>query len=114
MDFGGQTGIEVGWAIAADRWREGLASEAAARVVEIGFDDCGLDEIVSFTMVENVASRGVMEKFGFRLRRRRRACGAAARAVPARSQDVGAASVGEYAAPADTVDGSGHALRDRR
>lgn len=66
MDFGGHTGTEVGWAIRPDRWREGLASEAAARVVEIGFDDCGLDEIISGTMTENVASRGVMEKLGFR------------------------------------------------
>ncbi len=65
MDFGGHTGIEVGWAIIADRWREGLATEAAHRVVEIAFADCGLDELLSGTMTENVASRGVMEKIGF-------------------------------------------------
>ena len=66
MDFGGITGIEVGWTVVADRWRQGLASEAAARVVEIGFKACELDELLSGTMVENVASRGVMEKLGFR------------------------------------------------
>ena len=65
MDFGGHVGTEVGWAVAADRWREGLASEAAARVIEIGFVDCGLDAIISGTMVDNLASRGVMEKLGF-------------------------------------------------
>ncbi len=65
MVFGEYSGIEVGWAIAADRWREGLASEAAAHVVEIGFTECGLDAILSGTMVGNVASRGVMVKLGF-------------------------------------------------
>jgi RimJ/RimL family protein N-acetyltransferase len=65
MDFGGERGIEIGWTIAADRWRQGLASEAAARVVGIGFTECGLDTIVSGTMTENVASRGVMERLGF-------------------------------------------------
>lgn len=65
MDFGGNTGIEVGWTIVADRWREGLATEAAQRVVEIAFTDCGLDELVSGTMVDNVASQGVMRKLGF-------------------------------------------------
>jgi RimJ/RimL family protein N-acetyltransferase len=64
--FGGAVGgIEVGWTIVADRWREGLATEAASRVVEIAFTECGLEEVVSGTMVENVASRGVMEKLGF-------------------------------------------------
>lgn len=65
MDFGNVPDVEVGWTVAADRWREGLASEAAARAVAIGFTDCGLDTIVSATMTENVASRGVMERLGF-------------------------------------------------
>ncbi|MEO6468067.1 MAG: GNAT family N-acetyltransferase [Acidimicrobiia bacterium] len=65
MDFGGHTGTEIGWAIVADRWREGLASEAAARVAEIAYTDCALAEVISGTMTTNVASRGVMEKIGF-------------------------------------------------
>lgn len=65
MEFGEHRGIEVGWAIIADRWREGLATEAAKRVVEIAFADCGLDELLSGTMVDNVASQGVMKNVGF-------------------------------------------------
>ena len=65
MDFGGHTGTEIGWTIIADRRREGLASEAAARVAEIAFADCALAEVISGTMTSNVASRGVMEKLGF-------------------------------------------------
>jgi RimJ/RimL family protein N-acetyltransferase len=68
--FGGTVGgIEVGWTIVADRWREGLATEAAARVVDIAFSACGLDDLVSGTMTDNAASRGVMEKVGFRFDR---------------------------------------------
>ncbi len=65
MDFGGHLGTEIGWAIIADRWCEGLASEAAARVAEIAFTDCALAEVISGTMTTNLASRRVMEKLGF-------------------------------------------------
>ena len=64
MDFGGHAGTEIGWTIIADRWREGLASEAAVRVAEIAFADCALTEVINGTMTTNVASRGVMEKLG--------------------------------------------------
>lgn len=63
-DTGGP-GVEVGWTIAADRWRRGLGSEAGAAAVHIGFETLGLHEIVSFTLVGNVASRRVMEHLGF-------------------------------------------------
>ena len=62
---GGAQGVEVGWTIAADRWREGLGFEAGAAATHVGFETLGLDEIVSFTQPHNVASRGVMEKIGF-------------------------------------------------
>ncbi len=65
MEFGGHTGTEIGWAIVPQRWREGLASEAATRVAEIAFTECALAEVISGTMIDNVASRGVMEKIGF-------------------------------------------------
>jgi RimJ/RimL family protein N-acetyltransferase len=64
-DTGGP-GVEVGWTIAADHWRAGYASEAGGEAVRIGFDDLGLAELVSFTLADNLASRGVMEKLGFR------------------------------------------------
>jgi Acetyltransferases, including N-acetylases of ribosomal proteins len=65
-DAGGAGSVEVGWTVAADRWREGLASEASAEATSIGFEILGLDELVSLTQPHNVASRGVMEKIGFR------------------------------------------------
>jgi [ribosomal protein S5]-alanine N-acetyltransferase len=59
-------GVEVGWTVAADHWRQGYATEAATAAVDIGFGAVGLDRVVAFTSVDNVASRGVMEKLGFR------------------------------------------------
>jgi RimJ/RimL family protein N-acetyltransferase len=60
----GESAVEVGWSIAPSRWGQGLAPEAARVVVAWGFDRCGLERIVSFTLPDNVASRRVMEKIG--------------------------------------------------
>ncbi len=57
--------VEVAWAIAPARWREGLATEMAHAAVHVAFDDLGLGEIVAFTLPTNIASRRVMEKSGF-------------------------------------------------
>jgi RimJ/RimL family protein N-acetyltransferase len=59
---------EVGWVIAAGRWGEGLATEAAAASIRDSFHRVGLVRILSWTLPENVASRRVMEKCGLRFR----------------------------------------------
>jgi RimJ/RimL family protein N-acetyltransferase len=56
--------VEVGWSIAPARWGEGLAPEAARAALDWGFERADLAEIVSFTMVENLASQRVMQKLG--------------------------------------------------
>lgn len=56
--------VEVGWRIAAAYWGRGYAPEAAAAVLEFGFRELALPEIVSFTSVGNVKSIRVMEKIG--------------------------------------------------
>ncbi len=56
--------VEVGWSITPARWGEGLAPEAARAALDWGFDRCALDEVVSFTMRENLASQRVMQKLG--------------------------------------------------
>jgi len=66
-ETGGPGSVEVGWSIAADRWGEGLATEGGAAATAVGFGAVGLDALVSFTLVDNVASRRVMEKIGFGL-----------------------------------------------
>jgi RimJ/RimL family protein N-acetyltransferase len=56
--------VEIGWRLSADHWGRGLATEAARAVAQYAFGELALDELVSFTVPENVRSRGVMEKIG--------------------------------------------------
>jgi RimJ/RimL family protein N-acetyltransferase len=56
--------VEVGWRLARPFWGQGYATEAATRVLRFGFDELGLEELVSFTSVLNVRSRRVMERLG--------------------------------------------------
>jgi ribosomal-protein-alanine N-acetyltransferase len=56
--------VEVGWRLARAAWGHGYASEAARAALAYGFDEIGLDEIVSMTAVVNVRSQRVMERIG--------------------------------------------------
>ncbi|MGA3293952.1 MAG: GNAT family N-acetyltransferase [Candidatus Acidiferrales bacterium] len=56
--------VEIGWRIAAEHWNQGFATEGASAVLVQAFDALGLDEVVSFTVPANLASRRVMEKIG--------------------------------------------------
>lgn len=55
---------EIGWRLSSKQWNRGYATEAAIAVLEYGFNHLDLDEIVSFTVPANKASRRVMEKIG--------------------------------------------------
>lgn len=56
--------VEVGWRLARAHWGRGFATEAVRAAVKFGFDEVGLQEIVSMTAVANTRSRRVMEKLG--------------------------------------------------
>lgn len=56
--------VEIGWRLSSAHWRQGYATEAAKAVLNYAFMTLGLDEIVSFTVPANQASRRVMEKIG--------------------------------------------------
>jgi RimJ/RimL family protein N-acetyltransferase len=56
--------VEVGWRLAREHWGKGYATEAAREALRFGFDELGLEEIVSFTTVYNRPSRRVMERLG--------------------------------------------------
>lgn len=57
--------VEIGWRLSAHFWGRGYATEGALAVANFGFRDLGLLEIVTFTSVDNLRSRRVMEKIGF-------------------------------------------------
>lgn len=56
--------VEIGWRLAYPYWGKGYATEAARAVVKFAFQQFGLKEIVSFTAIQNMRSRRVMEKLG--------------------------------------------------
>jgi RimJ/RimL family protein N-acetyltransferase len=56
--------VEVGWRLAYDYWGFGYATEAARLALDYGFQQVGLEEIVSFTVPANWRSRRVMERLG--------------------------------------------------
>ena len=58
--------IEIAWRLASQHWNKGYATEAASAVLHHAFTTLKIEEIVSFTVVNNQASRRVMEKIGLR------------------------------------------------
>jgi RimJ/RimL family protein N-acetyltransferase len=58
--------VEVGWRLAREHWGHGYATEAGRAALAHGFDELGLDEIVSFTSELNEPSWRVMERLGMR------------------------------------------------
>ena len=58
--------VEIGWRLAQPFWGHGFASEAARAALGYGFQEVGLDEIVSFTTLGNLRSQAVMQRIGMR------------------------------------------------
>lgn len=65
----GEREVEIGWAIAAPRWGQGLATELAGTSIDAAFESLGLDQVIAYTQPHNTASRRVMEKAGLTYRR---------------------------------------------
>lgn len=61
--------VEIGWAVAPERWNQGLATELGAASLDVAFGPLGLPDVVSLTLPGNHASRRVMEKLGFAFER---------------------------------------------
>jgi RimJ/RimL family protein N-acetyltransferase len=64
-DTGGPGSVELLYAIASSRWREGLATEAGRAVLDLARDNLDRDELVCFTLVDNVGSQATMRGLGF-------------------------------------------------
>ena len=58
--------IEIGYRYTQRTWGQGIASEAAAVVLDHGFRVLGFDPIVGVTHPDNKASQRVLEKIGLR------------------------------------------------
>jgi RimJ/RimL family protein N-acetyltransferase len=66
LGLGAREGVPVlGYAIDPERWGEGLATEAAAALVDLAFTLTPIDRISADTRVHNPASQRVLGKLGF-------------------------------------------------
>ncbi|MFO1364497.1 MAG: GNAT family N-acetyltransferase [Burkholderiales bacterium] len=58
--------VEVGWRLAFRFWGRGYATEGGRAALYVAFRLLNEKEVISFTSVGNVRSRGVMERLGMR------------------------------------------------
>lgn len=58
--------VEIGWRLHHPFWGKGYVTEAARAWLGKGFEELGLEEIVSFAVHDNHASTAVMERIGMR------------------------------------------------
>jgi RimJ/RimL family protein N-acetyltransferase len=56
--------VEIGWRLAPQHWGRGYATEAANASLHYAFMHLGVEEVVSFTTVNNIGSQAVMKKLG--------------------------------------------------
>lgn len=56
--------VEIAWRVCRPYWGRGVATEAARKLLDWGFTERALEEVVAFTYEGNLASRRVMEKLG--------------------------------------------------
>jgi RimJ/RimL family protein N-acetyltransferase len=62
--IGDRPEVELLWFIHPDHWNRGYATEMAREAVRVAFDVLELDDVISFTVRGNAASRAVMERLG--------------------------------------------------
>ncbi|MCC3160268.1 GNAT family N-acetyltransferase [Hymenobacter sp. 15J16-1T3B] len=60
--------IELGYRLLPEAWGRGYATEMGRALIEYGFGQHGLRQIVGITAPSNVASQHVLEKCGLRFR----------------------------------------------
>jgi RimJ/RimL family protein N-acetyltransferase len=56
--------VEIGWRLSSEWQGKGLAREAAEAVLAYAWNRAGLDRVVAFTVADNTASWGLMERLG--------------------------------------------------
>jgi [ribosomal protein S5]-alanine N-acetyltransferase len=56
---------EIGYELDSQFWKQGIMSEALRSILHYGFENKGLDFVVAKVMLENLASKKLLEKLGF-------------------------------------------------
>jgi [ribosomal protein S5]-alanine N-acetyltransferase len=66
---GGNDEVELAYALMAEYWNRGLATEMAEAILRVAFERLGMTDLVCFTLTTNRASQRVMEKARFEYER---------------------------------------------
>ena len=56
--------FEVGWRLREDAWGQGYAREGATASLDLAFGRFGAPHVLAFTVIQNKASWGLMERLG--------------------------------------------------
>jgi ribosomal-protein-alanine N-acetyltransferase len=68
-NVGGKEEVELAYALMAEYWGRGFATEMAQGILAVAFGRLRMTEVVCFTLTTNRASQRVMEKVGFEYER---------------------------------------------
>src|SRR5918997_4142162 len=66
---GGNDEVELAYALVAEYWNRGLATEMVRGILGVAFEQLHMTDVVCFTLTTNRASQRVMEKAGFEYER---------------------------------------------
>ncbi len=58
----------MAWRLDRSSWGRGFATEGALASIRYGFEELGLERVISIMLPENIASRRVIEKLGLMFR----------------------------------------------
>jgi RimJ/RimL family protein N-acetyltransferase len=67
--------MEIGYRLKSSSWDQGIATEAAARLLRYAFEEAALPRVMAVARKENAASLRVMEKLGMHYLRMYRSSG---------------------------------------
>ncbi|PIG93114.1 GNAT family N-acetyltransferase [Gloeocapsopsis sp. IPPAS B-1203] len=56
---------EVGYELASQFWQQGIMSEALSAILQYGFETIGIQYVIAEVMLENIASKKLLQKLGF-------------------------------------------------
>jgi RimJ/RimL family protein N-acetyltransferase len=65
----GMAEVEIIWHVVRERWRQGIATEAAAAIRDHGFGPVGLRRLIALIRPDNDPSQGVARKLGMGIER---------------------------------------------
>ena len=70
-----ENAAEIGYELANTFWRQGIMTEAVRTILQFGFEKMGLRFVLAQVMLDNIASKKLLEKLGFQSQGVLKQCG---------------------------------------